>query len=324
MRVLVTGGTGYLGTVLLGALAARPEIERITAVSLSEPRRPLPAKVTFRKLDIRSPELATVVSGHQVVIHTAAVVLWPYRMPAEERDSINFEGTLQVAKAALEARVSKFIHASSMGAYDPHRIRDRTGVTEDFPLGSGTSSYYYWDAKAAQESLINEVFRATHVKVTHLRATYIMGPTNRGAALAYKNNAVNFPGANPRRQFIDERDVAEAFLLAVLQDMPGAYNVVPDDYMHLREIWSLAGATFVPTVPLALAKAITWLRWRFLGSMVHPMWVEDLLFNFTGSNARLKAMGWRPRYTSRQAFEAAVRSSSEPLQVTDVRKGVLC
>jgi nucleoside-diphosphate-sugar epimerase len=232
-------------------------------------------------------------------------------MPAEERDSINFVGTLKVAKAALEARVNKFIHASSMGAYDPCRIRGRTGVTEDFPLGSGTSSYYYWDAKAAQESLINGVFRAMHVKVTHLRATYIMGPSNRGAALAYKKNAVNFPGANPRRQFIDERHVAEAFLLAVLQDMPGAYNVVPDDFMHLREIWSLAGATFVPTVPLALAKAITWLRWRFLGSMVHPMWVEDLLFNFTGSHARLKAMGSRPRYTSGQAFAAAVRSSSE-------------
>jgi nucleoside-diphosphate-sugar epimerase len=311
MRVLVTGGAGYWGTVLLGDLAARPEIERITAVSLSEPRRPLPAKVTFRKLDIRSPELATVVLGHQVVIHTAAVVLWPYRMPAEERDSINFEGTLKVAKAALEARVNKFIHASSMGAYDPCRTRGRTAVTEGFSLGSGSSSYYYWDAKAAQESLIDGVFRATHVRATHSRATYITGRSNRGAALACKKNAVNFPGVNPRRQFIGERDVAEGFLLAVLQDMPGPYSVVPNDFMQLREIWSLAGATFVPTVPLALAKGIIWLRWRFLGSTVHPMWVEDLLFNFTGSNARLKAMGSRPRYTSGQAFAAAVRSSSE-------------
>lgn len=308
MNVLVTGGTGYIGSVLLRVLAARREIERITAVSLSSPRGTLPDKVSFHKLDIRDPRFTDLVKGHQVVVHTAAVVLWPRRMSAKERDSINIDGTVSVARAAVAAGVRKFVHASSMGAYDPRKIRGQSLVAETFTLGDGRSGLYYWDAKASQERLLQEILSDSRTVLTLLRPTYIMGPSNKSAARAYRRNAVNFVGANPRRQFVDERDVADAFALAVLEDLPGAYNVVPDDFLYLREAWRLAGASFVPVLPLLLAKVITWLRWRYGGSPVHPMWVEDLLLDFTGSNARLKAAGWCPRWTSYDAFTAAVQA----------------
>jgi len=115
-----------------------------------------------------------------------------------------------------------------------------------------------------------------------------------------------FPGRNPRRQFIHEDDVAAAFILALFHDLPGAYNVVPDDCLRLNDVWKMVGVKFAPTLPLPLARWLTFLRWRFLGSPIHPSWVADMLMDFTGSNARLKQAGWTPRYGSAAALQSAV------------------
>jgi hypothetical protein len=43
-----------------------------------------------------------------------------------------------------------------------------------------------------------------------------------------------------------------------------------------------------------------------MGSPVHLSWVEDMLVDFTGSNAKLKAAGWQPRFNSEAALKSAV------------------
>src|SRR6266567_2044271 len=114
MRVSLTGASGYLGSQLAEHFARMPEVERITGGALTPPSRPLPPKTDFRQMDIRSPDLAWVMAGHDVVVHTACVVLWPARMPVKERDDINHNGVRNVAEAARKNRVARFLHASSM------------------------------------------------------------------------------------------------------------------------------------------------------------------------------------------------------------------
>jgi nucleoside-diphosphate-sugar epimerase len=123
---------------------------------------------------------------------------------------------------------------------------------------------------------------------------------------AYRQNAAKFLGYDPRRQFVHEDDVASAFVQAAQIDMPGAFNVVPDDYMRLYEVWDVVGKKFVPTIPLWLARLTTDLKWRYFGSPVHASWVEDMLVDFTGSNAKLRKTGWKPRYGSLQALQSAL------------------
>jgi nucleoside-diphosphate-sugar epimerase len=105
---------------------------------------------------------------------------------------------------------------------------------------------------------------------------------------------------------VHEDDVAAAFVLALREKMPGPFNVVPDDFMRMRDVWKAVGARFVPTVPPWVARLIAWFRWRHLGSPIHPSWVEDILVDFTGSNAKLKEAGWRPRYGSAEALRTAL------------------
>ena len=305
MRVFLTGANGYVGRVLTEQLVRRPEIQHVTGIGLTQPPAPASEKFQFTHLDIRSPELAAAMAGHDVVIHTACVVLWPAAMPARERDDINLQGTRNVARAAAANRIRRFIHTSSMAVYDPAQVRGQSDVTEHFPLGRGVSPYYYWNAKALAEPGVSEILGAGTL-LTCLRPIYIIGPHNQPVVASYRKNAVRFPGRNPRRQFIHEDDVAAAFILALFHDLPGAYNVVPDDCLRLNDVWKMVGVKFAPTLPLPLARWLTFLRWRFLGSPIHPSWVADMLMDFTGSNARLKQAGWTPRYGSAAALQSAV------------------
>ncbi|MBU6411242.1 MAG: hypothetical protein KGR98_12720, partial [Verrucomicrobia bacterium] len=84
-----------------------------------------------------------------------------------------------------------------------------------------------------------------------------------------------------------------------------AFNVVSDDFIQLGDVWKMVGKKFVPTVPLWLARMVTGIRWRYFGSPVHPSWVEDMLVDFSGSNAKLKSTGWKPRHGSAQALRSA-------------------
>ena len=305
MRLFLTGASGYVGSLLVERLAALPEISGLSGIALTTPARPLPAKATFLKMDIRSPDLTAAMAGHDVVVHTACVVLWPAKMPAKERDDINGNGVRKVAEAAQANKVRRFIHASSMAAYDPELARGRSDVTEDFPLGKGTSPLYYWNAKASAERILTEVL-GTSTTLTFLRPMYIVGPRNRSAAESYRKNAVRLLGCDPRRQFVQEEDVAAAFIQAVRTDMPGAFNVVPDDFIRLSDVWRIVGAKFVPAMPLRLASGIAGIRWRYFRSPFHPCWLEDTLVDFTGSNSKLRKTGWQPQYTSAEALASAL------------------
>lgn len=306
LRVFLTGASGYLGGVLAAHLERDPHVAGVTGIGLNPPAVPLPPKTRFTAMDVRSPALAAAVAGHDALIHTAAVVLWSARTPASERDDINLNGTRNVARAAREAGVRRFLHASSMAVYDPHLARGRSDVTEDFPKGGSDEFLYYWTAKARAEAVVGEVLAGAATVTTYLRPIYIIGPRNQATVCGLRENAVNLAGHNPRRQFIHEDDVAAAFLLALHRDLPGPYNVTPDDFLRMRDVWRIVGRRWVPTLPRWLALRITAFRWRCLGSPVHPSWVADMLVDFTGSNARLRAAGWRPAYTSEQALRSAL------------------
>jgi hypothetical protein len=68
----------------------------------------------------------------------------------------------------------------------------------------------------------------------------------------------------------------------------------------------MVGARFVPTVPLWVASRITSIKWRFFRSPIHPSWIQDMLMDFTGSNAKLKGTGWKPQYGSAAALSDAL------------------
>ena len=304
--VFLTGVSGYLGSVLADHLARMPEIDSITGVyNATTPAPPSSPKVNFLQMDIRSQDLARAMAGYEIVIHSAFIVMWKANMPAQVRDDINFKGTRNVAEAAIKNRVQRFIYASSIAAYDFTLIPGKNSVDEDFPVGNGHSGWYYPDSKALAERLLIEIFGPSGIPLTLLRPCTITGPHDWTYIKNFHDNAMSCIGFDPRIQFVHEDDVAEAFTQAILMEMSGAYNIVPDDSIRLSELNRLLGVKFAPPVPMWLARLIQHLKWRYFGASVHSSWVDLSVLDATVSNAKLKSTGWAPRYTS----EAAVRSA---------------
>ena len=306
MHVFLTGINGYLGRVLAEHFAHVPEIEGITGIDLIPPKNPLPEKVRFLQMDVRSPEVKTAMAGHEAVVHTAFVVLWPAKMSAAERNDINLNGTRNVAEAAVANRVQRFVYSSSDAAYDQYQLRGQTNMTEDFPLGKGDFSSYYCNAKAAIERMLTEMLVPAGITLTMFRPGYIIGPRNTATIQSFRSNAVKLFGHDPRSQYVHEEDAAAAFARAVLTDMPGAYNLDPDDCLRLSEVQKIIGVKFAPTVPMWLARLIMLVSWKYLHSPTHPSWLDVMLVDFTLSNSRLKSTGWQPKYNSVEALRSAL------------------
>ena len=136
MRVLVTGGAGFIGSTLVDRLLAEgcdvdviDDLSSGTLVNLTEARAQRSRKFSFHRLDVRSPQLPDVVAHRrpEVVFHLAAQtdprasVLRPM-FDAE----VNVLGTLNVCEAALVAGTRKIVLAGSGGS--------RYGFPESLPV----------------------------------------------------------------------------------------------------------------------------------------------------------------------------------------------
>jgi len=128
MKVLVTGGAGYIGTELINLLVSNNEVEQVIVYdNLSRMNYNLflglklqkQQKLTFvngELLDSRS--LRKVLKGVDVVYHLAAKVTTPFASSdSHAYEQVNHWGTAELVYAVEESQVKKFIYTSSSGVY---------------------------------------------------------------------------------------------------------------------------------------------------------------------------------------------------------------
>lgn len=114
MRIVITGGSGFVGTHLTRAFAE--DGHQVTVISRGTKRRPRRANVSFVKADLTSsPVLVDAFGGSDVVINLIAVIRERGKQTFE---AVNADVSRRVADAAREARVPHLIHQSALGA-DP-------------------------------------------------------------------------------------------------------------------------------------------------------------------------------------------------------------
>src|SRR5678816_3087529 len=126
-RVLVTGGGGFIGSHLVEALVGSGA--RVTALLRYNSRRDagnlafldreVLAGVELAFGDVRDAALVRrLTTGHEVVFHLAALIGIPYSYHAPQSYvDTNVAGTLNVAQAALDAGVRRFVHVSTSEVY---------------------------------------------------------------------------------------------------------------------------------------------------------------------------------------------------------------
>ena len=135
MRILITGGAGFLGSALANGLVARGhEVLALDDLSAGDPDR-LDAGVLFHRGDVANrPKLWTLLQGVQCVYHLAArvlvaeSVLYPH-----EYNEVNVGGTVALLEAMRDVGVPRLVLASSGAIYGERAAQPVTEATAPNP-----------------------------------------------------------------------------------------------------------------------------------------------------------------------------------------------
>ena len=212
-KVLVTGGSGYLGRFILQQLHTQYEL------AVFDRGPPETDNVTFISGDITQPnEVKSACDGQDAVVHLVALVRGRFEKPLTLFADVMVKGTWNVAQACAVCEVQRLVNISSIVAGGrPDRIPYRVGDASHFDAGD----IYYALAKNLGEHVCNAYHQAHGLSVINLRPGVIAGDGHNPGPKAPEDTS------RPWFNYVDPRDVAHAVELSLSADVDqGTYNVV--------------------------------------------------------------------------------------------------
>jgi nucleoside-diphosphate-sugar epimerase len=293
--IAVTGAAGYLGTLLLERLVAARDVREVVAVDVRAPRVH-GAKLRAVRADVRDPDLATRFTGCDAVVHLAFVVT--QHLPRPLVDSINVEGSRNVARAAAAAGVPHLVFLSSIAAYGvvpghPEPIVEETRRRHQ-------PDFAYAATKFEVEAFL-DAFEPAHPEmvVTRLRPSIYVG---RGMDHPFgrmlKARTLLDVGGQVLPVVWDE-DVVDAVVLALTARPRGAFNLSADEPVDAATVGRATGMRVLqvsPRVAGLLVRAGNAAARVGLGQSMDPSWLGSGGARMIVSSARARGeLGWRPR-----------------------------
>ena len=310
MRVAVTGATGNVGTSLLDALLHDPRVTEVVGIARRRPELTL-ARVRWVAADVAKDDLADCFRGIDAVVHLAWLIQ-PSRARAATH-AANVDGSRRVFEAAARAGVPSLIHASSVGAYSPGP-KDRR-VDESWPTGGIDTSFYSRD-KAEVERILDR-FESQHpeMRVVRLRPGLIFkGDAASGIRRLFagpllpttllRRRLIPIVPAMDRLRFqgVHTDDIAQAYRLAVMGEVRGAFNVAAEPVLDPPELARVLGARQLP-VPVKPLRIAVDLSWRLRLQPTPPGWLDMALgVPLLDVTRAQQELGWTPARTSSEAL----------------------
>jgi UDP-glucose 4-epimerase len=249
VRILVTGGAGFIGSHLVDALRDRGDDVAI-ADHLHRSPKPWVAEAVRRGVqlhvadvqDLSAIRRAFEVSSPQVVLHLAAQVDVRRSVAEPAHDAkVNVAGTVSVLEAARAVGTRRVVMASTAAVYGSPR---EIPTTEEAPIAPLSP---YGTSKAAAEWYLAQYARLYGISTLALRMANVYGPRQdpHGAAgvvsifcglAANGGRATVFGDGRQTRDYVFIEDVIDAWLAAADSDVTGALNVSTGQETTLLEI----------------------------------------------------------------------------------------
>lgn len=307
MKILITGGAGFLGINLIRYLLNQNH--QIISMDIADFDYPdVKDKIQIIKGDIRDKQVVeNSVKNIDILIHTAAA------LPLYKKEDIfstDVEGTRNLLNSAFRNNVKRFIHISSTAVYG---IPDHHPIYENDNLdGVGN----YGKAKILAEEICMN-YRGKGMCVPILRPKSFIGPERLGVfALLYDwaYTGHNFPmigHGNNRYQLLDVEDICQAINLCILLDekiVNDTFNIGAKEFSTMKEdyqaVLDYAGhgkrIVGLPEKPVILTlKFLEALKISPLYKWVYETASKD---SFVSIEKAEKILGFIPKYSNKEAL----------------------
>jgi UDP-glucose 4-epimerase len=256
MKVFVTGGAGYIGSVAVEELLDRGDEVHVFD-NLSEGHRgAVDSRATFIQGDLNDPKsisLAMQTSAPDAVMHYAANALVGESM----RDPFkyfhnNVGGGLNLLRAAVENKVNRFVFSSTCATYG---IPDRVPIDEGTPQNPINP---YGESKLMFEKILrwfDQIHGLTFVSLryfnvagastrfgehhrteTHLIPRVLQVALGQAACVEIFGSDYPTPDGTCIRDYIHVRDLAQAHILALSASKSDTYNLGTGGGTSVKEV----------------------------------------------------------------------------------------
>lgn len=252
MKILVTGGAGFIGSHVVDRLIQEGN-EVVVVDNLSTGKRKhVNKKAVFYKMDIQSKRVDRVLRNERprILIHLAAQMNVRHSTEDPQFDAqVNILGTINLLEHAVRHGVRKVTFASSGGAiYGEQEVFPAPETHRTEPLSP------YGISKLAGEKYLAYYANATGLRYVTLRFANVYGPRQDSEGEAgviaifskkmLKNEQPIINGTGKQtRDFIYVDDVVEAILVTLEEDVQGIFNVgtgqetaINEGYRYLKEL----------------------------------------------------------------------------------------
>lgn len=234
MNILVTGGAGYIGSVLVPNLRAGGHTVTVLDSLLFGGQGLLGiwgnSKFSFVHCDVRDADATSAaLEGMEAVVHLAALVGESQcKRNPEATEEVNFLATRRLVHQAKAQGVKKFVFASTCSNYG---ISER-GVPADEDAELKPLSLYAETKVRAEAEVLNAAGDGFQPVVLRFATAYGLSPRMRFDLLlnefvrdAVVDNYLLVYGANSWRPFVHVRDVARFVRDCIEGDLSGVFNV---------------------------------------------------------------------------------------------------
>ena len=305
MRVLVTGAAGFIGSNMvdrllaaghtsLGSITCRPGRRGFWKVRRAHPQ------FTFHQADLLDQNsLTQAMEGAELVVHFAANadVRFGTEHPRKDLDQ-NTIATWNVLEAMREQRCKRIVFSSTGSVYGEPEIFP-TPETCPFPIQTSL----YGASKLAAEGLIQAYCEGFGMQGYIFRFVSILGERySHGHVFDFYQQLAKHPehlhvlgNGHQRKSYLYVQDCIDAILTAIdrAQAKVNIFNLGTDEYCEVND-------------------SIGWIC-EHLG--LHPKltyaggergWIGDSPFILLDCS-RIRALGWRPRLTIKQAVLATIK-----------------
>jgi UDP-glucose 4-epimerase len=313
-NILVTGGTGYIGSLLIEELSKLKNdlgIETIVTAAILPPKVNL-ANTIYEYFDVRDEKISTLINKYKIdcVVHLATIVTPGKKSNRDLEYSVDVEGTKNVLNACVANKVKRIIVTSSGAAYGYHP-ENRNLLTEESALRGNYEFAYSYHKKLVEMEL--ERFRKSNPELEQVifRIGTVLGlnVNNQISDLFKKSYLIGVMGSKSPFNFILDTDVAKCLLQAITSPTVGIYNLAGDGYLTIDDFSQMLKKPKILLPPFLIKHILNILKKLGL-TQYGPEQVLFLQYRPVLDNSKLKTVfRFIPQMTSKEVFAYFIKNN---------------